>query len=120
MTSKSVAADRLPRTSVRSCCPALVAASIVLKRGDGGRAFLRIMRGFERKVLFEARTLGALARRADPAQGLWGVTTRRSRSMSTERSSPAALGAERVVPHCPAGTSSRRTPRRRSSSTSAR
>lgn len=44
----------------------------LLKRGDGGRAFLRIMRGFERTEAFEARILGALGGRAFPAQILWG------------------------------------------------
>ncbi len=44
----------------------------LLKRGDGGRAFLRIMRGFERTEAFDSRVLGALARRAFPAQAVWG------------------------------------------------
>jgi pimeloyl-ACP methyl ester carboxylesterase len=44
----------------------------LLKRGDGGQAFLRIMRGFERTDAFEARILGALGGRAFPAQILWG------------------------------------------------
>jgi haloalkane dehalogenase len=45
----------------------------LLKRGDGGRAFLRIMRGFEltreRQGLFRE----GLAARSWPAQVLWGV-----------------------------------------------
>jgi pimeloyl-ACP methyl ester carboxylesterase len=44
----------------------------LLKRGDGGRAFLRIMRGFERTEAFEQRILAALAARTFPAQVLWG------------------------------------------------
>ncbi len=44
----------------------------LLKRGDGGAAFLRIMRGFERTEGFERRILAALAGRAFPAQVLWG------------------------------------------------
>jgi hypothetical protein len=77
------------------------------------------MRGFERKVHFEARTLGALARRADPAQGALGRDDPALTLAVHGELVRAALGAERVVPHCPAGTSSRRTLRRRSSSTSA-
>src|SRR5688572_26815268 len=44
----------------------------LLKREDGGRAFLRIMRGFERTEDFEARIVGALEKRDWPAQVLWG------------------------------------------------
>ena len=43
----------------------------LLKRGDGGRAFLRIMRGFERTEEFEQRILQALSARSFPAQVLW-------------------------------------------------
>jgi haloalkane dehalogenase len=52
--------------------PELRAYVPLLKREDGGRAFLRIMRGFERTEQFEGRILDALARRAFPAQVLWG------------------------------------------------
>lgn len=45
----------------------------LLKRGDGGAAFLRIMRGFERTDAFERRIVAALAARAFPAQVLWGA-----------------------------------------------
>ena len=44
----------------------------LLKRGDGGRAFLQIMAGFERTPAFEAGILGVLRDRAFPAQVLWG------------------------------------------------
>jgi pimeloyl-ACP methyl ester carboxylesterase len=44
----------------------------LLKRGDGGRAFLRIMRSFERTTEFERRILGHLARRPYPAAVAWG------------------------------------------------
>ena len=44
----------------------------LLKREDGGKAFLRIMRGFERTPEFEARTLGALRERRYPAAVAWG------------------------------------------------
>ena len=44
----------------------------LLKREDGGAAFLRIMAGFERTEAFEAGILGVLRERAFPAQVLWG------------------------------------------------
>ena len=44
----------------------------LLKRDDGGRAFLRIMRSFERTEAFERRILEALSSRSFPAQVLWG------------------------------------------------
>lgn len=44
----------------------------LLKRADGGRAFLEIMRSFERTEGFEQRILGALRERRFPAQVLWG------------------------------------------------
>jgi pimeloyl-ACP methyl ester carboxylesterase len=51
----------------------LRAYALLLKRGDGGHAFLRIMRGFERTPEFESRILGALWSRHFPAQILWGA-----------------------------------------------
>ncbi len=51
----------------------LRAHALLLHREDGGRAFLRIMRSFERTPEFEAAILGALARRPYPAQAVWGV-----------------------------------------------
>lgn len=44
----------------------------LLKRGDGGRAFLKIMRSFERTDSFEQGILQALAKRQFPAQVVWG------------------------------------------------
>jgi haloalkane dehalogenase len=44
----------------------------LLRREDGGRAFLQIMRGFERTQDFERRILTALRERPYPAQVLWG------------------------------------------------
>lgn len=44
----------------------------LLKREDGGAAFLKIMAGFERTEAFEAGILAALRERAFPAQVLWG------------------------------------------------
>lgn len=82
---------KVPAAELRAYVP-------LLKRGDGGRAFLRIMRGFERTVPFEARTLGALARRAYPAQVLWG---RDDPALTLDVHGElvrAALGVERVVP----------------------
>jgi len=44
----------------------------LLMRGDGGRAFLRIMRGFERTPAYEARIMAALRDRPYPVQVVWG------------------------------------------------
>jgi pimeloyl-ACP methyl ester carboxylesterase len=45
----------------------------LLLRGDGGRAFLQIMRGFERTQEFEDGIVGALRSRGFPAQVIWGA-----------------------------------------------
>lgn len=45
----------------------------LLKRGDGGRAFLRIMRGFELTAEKERFYFEGLAKRAYPAQVVWGA-----------------------------------------------
>lgn len=57
--------SRIPAAEVRAYVP-------LLKRGDGGRAFLRIMRGFERTQAFEDRIVAALRDRPYPAQLAWG------------------------------------------------
>jgi len=44
----------------------------LLKRGDDGEAFLRIMRGFELTQEFEDRILPPLRNRQFPAQVIWG------------------------------------------------
>ena len=44
----------------------------LLKRDDGGAAFLKIMAGFERTASFEAGIVDALTARTFPAQVLWG------------------------------------------------
>jgi haloalkane dehalogenase len=44
----------------------------LLRRGDNGRAFLRIMRGFELTTEKERFFFDGLARRAYPAQVVWG------------------------------------------------
>ena len=62
------------RIGVRGPVPRAELAAYVelLKRGDGGRAFLRIMRSFERTEEFQRRILGHLARRPYPAAVAWG------------------------------------------------
>ena len=70
-----VAFERLMRLQgVATAVPAseLRAYVSLLKRNDGGAAFLRIMRGFERTQGFERRIIAALASRNFPAQVLWG------------------------------------------------
>ncbi len=46
---------------------------LLLKGEDGGRAFLRIMRGFELTEAFESRIVAPLRARTFPAQVLWGA-----------------------------------------------
>lgn len=64
----------LRREGVAGPVPAaeLRAYAHLLKRGDDGAAFLKIMGGFELTAAFEERTIAALQRRAFPAQVLWG------------------------------------------------
>lgn len=69
----------------------------LLKRDDGGRAFLRIMRGFERTEAFESRTLGALGRRAFPAQALWGEQDPALRVDVHGEHARQALGLDTIV-----------------------
>ena len=49
------------------------AYGLLLMREDGGRAFLKIMRSFERTADFEARITAALQNRSYPAQVIWGA-----------------------------------------------
>jgi pimeloyl-ACP methyl ester carboxylesterase len=58
-------ATAVPASELRAYVP-------LLKRKDGGGAFLRIMRSFERSEAFERRILAALGSRKFPAQVLWG------------------------------------------------
>lgn len=51
----------------------LRAYGLLLTRKDGGRAFLKIMRGFERTPAFEQRITDALRTRRFPAQVIWGA-----------------------------------------------
>jgi pimeloyl-ACP methyl ester carboxylesterase len=69
----------------------------LLKRGDGGRAFLRIMRGFERTEAFEQRILAALAARTFPAQVLWGEQDPALRMEPYAGHVREALGVDEVV-----------------------
>ena len=74
-TLHPVAFERLMRLQgVATAVPApeLRAYVLLLKRHDGGAAFLRMMRGFERPEAFERRILAALGSRNFPAQVLWG------------------------------------------------
>jgi haloalkane dehalogenase len=50
----------------------LRAYGALLLRGDGGRAFLKIMRGFELTPEFEAGIISALKNKTFPAQVIWG------------------------------------------------
>ena len=58
-------ATPVPAADLRAYVP-------LLKRGDGGRAFLKIMRSFERTDAFERRILDTLAARDYPAHVIWG------------------------------------------------
>lgn len=69
----------------------------LLKRVDGGRAFLRIMRGFERTEAFETRILDALDRRAFPAQVLWGEHDPALPLRTHGEHARHALGLDRVI-----------------------
>ncbi len=57
--------EAVPRTEV-------YAHHALLRRSDGGRAFLRIMRGFELTEAKERFLLEGLGRRGYPAQVVWG------------------------------------------------
>jgi pimeloyl-ACP methyl ester carboxylesterase len=56
--------------------PELLAHYELLTRGDGGRAFLRIMRGFELTEAKERFLWEGLSERAYPAQVIWGARDR--------------------------------------------
>lgn len=84
-------ADRaaVPRTEV-------YAHHALLRREDDGRAFLRIMRGFELTEEKERFFLDGLGRRAYPAQVVWG---RRDPALGTRRREAvlAALGLDEAT-----------------------
>lgn len=69
----------------------------LLKRSDGGRAFLRIMRGFERTEEFEDRILNALSARSFPAQVLWGEQDPALRIERHGEQAREALGVDAIV-----------------------
>lgn len=70
----------------------------LLKRGDGGASFLKIMRGFELTAAFEQRIIAALQQRAFPAQILWGTDDSALRIDHHGEQARVALGLERVQP----------------------
>ena len=88
---------RLQGVSTGVPAPELRAYVDLLKRGDGGAAFLRIMRGFERTEAFERRILAALAGRAFPAQVLWGEGDPALRIDPYGEHVRQALGVDEVV-----------------------
>jgi pimeloyl-ACP methyl ester carboxylesterase len=68
----------------------------LLKRGDGGRAFLKVMRGFELSEAKERFFLAGLAERPYPAQVVWGerdTMLGASRREAVQR----ALGVETAI-----------------------
>ncbi len=72
----------------------VMAYGTLLKRTDGGRAFLKIMQGFERTAAYEDRIKHALAKRTYPAQVIWG---RDDPALVMKKYAPevcAALGVE--------------------------
>lgn len=83
-------ATAVPAEELRAYVP-------LLKRGDGGAAFLRIMRGFERTEAFERRILAALGARSFPAQVLWGEDDPALRIDPYGEHVRAALGVDAVI-----------------------
>jgi pimeloyl-ACP methyl ester carboxylesterase len=75
---------------------ALRAYAYLLKYGDGGAAFLKIMRGFELTPAFEERITVALQQRAFPAQVLWGQDDPALRIARHGYEARAVLGVQRV------------------------
>ena len=90
----------MPRTEV-------YAHHALLRRGDGGRAFLRIMRGFELTEAKERFFFEGLGERGYPAQVVWGGATRRSARSAAPRC--RRRSASRSRPCSPPSTSCRRT-----------
>jgi pimeloyl-ACP methyl ester carboxylesterase len=89
MRLQGVGSD-VPSDEVRAYVP-------LLKGRDGGRAFLRIMRGFERTPEFERRILAPLASRRFPAQVLWGEDDPALPLRRYGEHVRDALGVERIV-----------------------
>jgi pimeloyl-ACP methyl ester carboxylesterase len=82
----------------RSAVPAaeVDAHHALLKRVDGGRAFLRIMRGFELTDEKERLYFDGLARRQYPAQVVWGARDRML-GEARRRAVMRALGVEEAT-----------------------
>ena len=83
-------ATPVPAAELRAYVP-------LLKREDGGRAFLRIMRGFERTTEFERRTIAALESRRFPAAVVWGEDDPALRIGSHGEQAREALGVDEII-----------------------
>lgn len=69
----------------------------LLGRGDGGQAFLQIMRNFETTTEFEERTHGPLRNRSFPAQVVWSRDDPELQAETYGEDARAALGLERDI-----------------------
>ena len=69
----------------------------LLARGDGGRAFLQIMRGFETTDEFEERITQALRNRSFPAQVVWSRDDPELRAETFGEDARDVLGLEREI-----------------------
>ena len=68
----------------------------LLKRADGGRAFLRIMRGFERTAAKQALYEGVVGSNAYPVQVVWGAKDPALKMSSYGEAARRAAGVERI------------------------
>lgn len=69
----------------------------LLKRGDGGRAFLRIMRGFERTAAKQALYMRVVADERYPRQVVWGADDPALRVGVHGEAARRAAGVDEVV-----------------------
>jgi pimeloyl-ACP methyl ester carboxylesterase len=76
----------------------LLAHFRLIRRGDGGRAFLKIMRGFELTAEKERFLRDGLAARTYPAQVAWGADDPALPLATRGEEVRAALGVDEVVP----------------------
>ncbi|MGK7311978.1 MAG: alpha/beta fold hydrolase [Candidatus Longimicrobiales bacterium M2_2A_002] len=74
----------------------LRAYGTLLRRGDGGRAFRRIMESFENNAEFQRRTLPALRDRSFPAQVVWGAFDTELRLDAEGEEAREVLGLARI------------------------
>jgi pimeloyl-ACP methyl ester carboxylesterase len=88
---------------------------VLLRRTDKGRAFLKIMRGFELTRAKRDLYVGLLRSRAFPVQIIWGRRTRHLRSPHSVRSL-AEPPAWTISTGYPANISCKKISRRRSPS----